>query len=333
MTGSGEKIFDDVVTGNIEICRRCFKPSQPTKEQDSVGGGASCGDDCGTLSATLEQRPISHSVIEGRSGRLVSLIRQNGYEINEEAYSDVIELLGEGSKPPRTVFVDAIRAGIGEASIQDLLKKHSIESKQTQLTRKIIAKLPTSDISEEEFETIDDGVASEIQTVSESHRPGFSTYYLPDSAALPEKYQLTSTGYEMPKRTMHTIIEQNESWFWNTSSDNIENWLDELDPGFEECAASCLFNHIKSRHRYSAGDSPPPEEQFRSSSLWPLLKDDLEDIMGFLRRNDGSQTTQEIADYADLSENTARTILIVAENAQPVDGADRWEATDYPSSR
>jgi hypothetical protein len=333
MTESANEIFEDVVTKNVEICRRCFKPSQPTKEQDSVGGGASCSDDCGTLSITLETDPINRGEIEVRAPRLLPLIQQAGYEIDEAAYTDAIDLLSDIPEPPQSIFLDAIRAGSGEASTQDLLKKHDLESEEARRTQKILRELPTSNISEKDLKMINDQVASEIQTLADSRSPGSSIYYLPDSATIPEKYQSMRFARDRPKHTMRTVIEENESWFWNTSAKNVDDWLDELDAEFEECAASCLYQYIKSRQRRTATDSPPPDEQFRKTSLWVVFKDDLENIMGFLRRHDSPQSAQEIAEYADLSESTVRTLLSVVESAQPVGENDLWKPTDYTSSR
>lgn len=91
MTTSAEKIFENVIEDEYNICRRCFKPSEAKRDRDSLREGPSCGEDCGAMSATLEKEPIDHSKIESRAPRLLSLVQSEGYTIDKEAFSEAID--------------------------------------------------------------------------------------------------------------------------------------------------------------------------------------------------------------------------------------------------
>lgn len=220
--------------------------------------------------------------------------------------------------------MDAIRAGRGDVSLADLMDEHGIESEEVQQTRKLLRDLPSTDISEEDLRRIDDRVSSEITTVTSSH-PGRNIYYLPDAEGVPDEYQRIRLEDQRTKEVMKTLVDENESWFWSTSVGNVDDWLTELDDELQGQVASCLYGHIQSRQRFSSRDSPSPEEQFRRTSLWPILKDSAEDIMGFLRRSDNPQSIGVIAEEVEVSENTVRTILRVLDSAEPVSGGSSTE--------
>lgn len=76
---------------------------------DSVGGGASCGSDCGTLSATLEDEPLNRKEIEIRAPRLFHLIIEHGYNVDEAAFNNATDVLAGVDESPKTVFLAELR--------------------------------------------------------------------------------------------------------------------------------------------------------------------------------------------------------------------------------
>lgn len=334
MSASPEEIFEEVVEQQFNICRRCFKPSQPESRRDSLDGGLSCGEDCGALSATLEEEPIERRKIEARAPRLLSLVQKDGYEVDEDVFREAIDILADLQEPPRSIFVDAVRAGRGEADISELMNSHGIESEEVQRTRDLLGRLPCTGISEEELEEIDDRVASGITTVADSHRPGSNVYYISSPKDVPDEYPTARLGNRF-KEVMRVVVEENEGWFWRVSADAAEDWLEELNDEFGDYAASCLFQYIRSRQRYTLKDSPSPEEQFRRTCLWPILKKDAEQIMGFLRRHDDPQSLESIAEYVGRSESTVRTVLTVLQSATRVSSdasEELWRAVGSPDN-
>lgn len=311
MSATGEGIFEDVVETRPDICRRCFKTAESTETMNSTGSeGPACGEDCGTLSASLESDSISRGKLEGRAPRLLMLVEDTGYDIDGEIFTEAVDRLADASISPRDVFVDAIRAGICEASIEELLDKHDIESEETQRTRMVLRELPTTDLSDEDLEAIDDRVASEITTVSERFI-GARVYYLPDADAIPSLYHPVRAGNDDPKRVMNVVVRRYESSFWERSVGSVVDWLEELDDALQEHAAPCLFERIRSRQRTSFESDLSPKEQFRRTGLWPAFDDEKQEIMGFLRRQDGPQSVADIADHVGLSEQTTWTLLMV----------------------
>lgn len=331
MSACAETIYQEVVEENFDICRRCFKTSQSKSQMDSVGGGASCGNDCGTLSATLEDEPVNRSEILIRAPRLLNLILEHGYDVDGDAFNDAIDILAGVDERPEAVFLDAIRIGTGQLSTQDLMDEYNIASEDEQITQQFLRELPAADISEEDLRDVEEEVVSAVAAVTESHRPGSNVYYLSEPEEIPDEYQPVSRSN--PRDVMRTVVEESESWFFRASRTVIEDWLNELEDEFREWVAPCLFSRIRSRQRYSRSDTPPPEEQFRSTNLWPLLKEDAEDIMGFLRRNDDPQTVEEIAEEVDLSVRTTRTVMTILRSAQPVEdgSSDLWKALSRDS--
>lgn len=325
---TAEDIFEDVVESRFDICRRCFKPVESSGEMDSLGGGPSCGEDCSTTSATLEEDPVSQSEMEIRGPRLLSHIQEE-YDIGGEEFSEALELLASLPHSPRSLFIHAIRAGIGEVSIPELMTELDLRSEETQRTRNFLWDLPTSGVSEEDLEGIDERVVSELSTVTDSHFPGTRTYYIPNSDSIPDEFQpVRATN---PRETVRLVIQENEGWFWRSSSENVESWLSELDERLRACVAECLFEHIESRRRFNSHDTLPSDEQFRRTGLWPVLKEEAENIMGFLRRNDGPQSLGDIAEHIGISESTARTILIVLTSTESVSSdtsTELWIAVD-----
>jgi hypothetical protein len=321
---TAEEIFEEAVERPVDVCNRCFKRSESTAEMDTVGsGGALCGDNCGTLSASLEEEPISSVYLESRSSNLLSCIREAGYSFDEEIFTEAIDILTHLSAPPRPIFIDAIRAARGEVSLTALREKCDIEDEEDQHTWNVLMELPTSGLPED-LETVDDRVASEITTVADSHRIGSDIYYISDVESIPEKYQSAISYNQDPENIMRTLIESNASWFWQTSHQNVRDWLAQLDGEFCECVSKVLYDHIRARERHTKSDTPSVEEQFRQTSLWPILKEDGENILGFLRRSDGPQSLGDIADHIGRSRDTVWTILMVLETTSP---ANNYEST------
>jgi hypothetical protein len=329
---TGEEIFEAAVETRADICRRCFKPVEATAEMDAFQSeGASCGDDCGQLSASLEDDPIRASELEIRADRLLSRIREEDHSIDEGSFTEAIDLLAGASEPPRRIFIDAIRAGRGDATTQELAEEYGFETKEEQRTRNLLLDLPAAGVSEQRLGEIDERVASEITTVVDSHGPGSDVYYVPDRGQLPEEYRPERLGPPSPSDIIRVVVEENEDWFWRASADSAESWLDELEEGHRAVAASALLGHIRSRQRYTDADTPSPEEQFRSSCLWPVYKDFAENIMGFLRSRDGPQALEELAEYIELSEHEARVLLRVLHDAEldrSDDSSEYWRAVE-----
>lgn len=329
---TAEEIFEASVETRRDICRRCFKPVESTADMDAFQSeGASCGEDCSQLSASLENESIGSSEIEIRAPHLLSRIQEEGYSIDEDAFTEAIEMLAGASEPPRTIFVDAIRAGLGDVTTRELADEYGFESEEEQRTRNLLRELPAAGISEERLGEIDDRVASEITTVTDSHRVGSNVYYIPDRGRLPEEYRPRGPGTRSSSDIMRTVVEENESWFWSASPSSAESWLEELDDVLRTRTAATLYGHIRSRQRFGLSDSPSPEEQFRRTGLWPVYKDDAQDIMGLLRSRDEPQSLEEIAEHAGISESEARTLLCVLRSAEiesrgPSGG--HWRAVD-----
>lgn len=326
---SAEDIFQQVVENQMTICGRCFSQTETSAEMDSYGGDPICGEDCGTLSATLEEDPIGRIEMQERGNRLLSHI-QREYDINEDSYNEALELLSGLQEPPRPLFIDAIRVGIEATSIEEIMIEYDLQSEETQRTRTFLRNLPKSGISEEERREFDEQVVSELATVTVTVSPGTSTYFVPNDHCIPEKYRPVMLS--KPCEIMHLVIREHEDWFWRGSSKHAERWLDDLADDVKGFAAYCLFEHISSRHSSSSEDGITPEEQFRRTILWPILKQHGEDILGFLRRNETPQPLDEIAGYVGLSKYTVRTILTVFESAEPVsaDSSEMWRAVERP---
>lgn len=318
MGESGEAIFEEAVENRYTICRRCFRQSASKAERNSLSKGPSCGEGCGELSTTLEEAPISRGELEVRSLTLLDLIQEEGYAIDEEMYNDAIDQLAGVSEPPRTIFVDAIQAGLGEVSLSQLIDEYDLESENSQRTRSLVRELPSSNITEDQLEHIEEEVADQVTTVTSSHHIGSSVYYIPESERLPDEYQTYTSEYRSTRVVIETVIRKNESWFWEASAKQAGDWLEALDEELKRHAAPCLLSFIKSRQRYISRDSPSPEEQFRRTGLWAYHKEHAEHIMGFLRKQNAPQPLDAIAADVGLSEETTHTLLVVLGDTESV---------------
>jgi hypothetical protein len=324
MAESPEEIFREVVETRTDICRRCFKDSTPTgQESTTLNRAPGCGKDCGHMSATLETDSIHENDIKSRAERLLNLIQQEGYDIQEEVFSEAIEHLSTVDIPPREIFIEAIHVGLGRMSVGKILEEYNLKDKNTNRTRELLRRLPSNNVEPAEIKNIDEKVASEITTFVVSKGPGSDIYHIPDKSKLPKEYHRYLHG-----GALQTVISENKSWFWNASVQRLENWIEKLDEGDRQQVASVLYSEIRSRPSSRRLDSPTPEEQFRSSTVWAYHKQDATDIMGFLRRTEEPQPIENIVKEVGISQQTTRVLLNVLDDAEPVDRShdSNWEA-------
>lgn len=306
-TGNVSDLYREHVEKELSICSRCFRPSQTTAQRSSaVSGEGTCGDDCGTLSASLDGM-LSTDEFLSRGARLCEILESNtSLEIDDEAFERAIRFQSSGSREPRNVFITAIEHAAGISEMEELTSNDI-----TGTERKVIQKLlrggpvPTS----KEFAYQD--AAPDVDRVSVfpvMGRDSAGVYYLQDVESFETAEELADrcgldspymVQAHSPREVVRVAIYANEQVFWDASPAEIDHWIERTDEKFRTHILPVAYEKFNN-----------DEGHFRTVGFWSVLEPAPRKVLQYLRdAPDEGRTPEEIVETVGVESQRVNIIL------------------------
>lgn len=323
--GNVSDLYREHVEQELSICSRCFRPSQTTAQRSSaVSGEGTCGDDCGTLSASLNGM-LSTDEYLSRGARLCEILESNaGLEIDDEEFERAIRFQARGSREPRNVFISAVEHAAGISEMEELTSS-DITGTERKVIQKLLRRgpLPTS----KGFAYQD--AASDVDRVSifpVMGRDSAVVYYLEDVVSSETAEELADrcgldSRYPVqahsPRRVVRVAINANEQVFWDASPAEINHWIETADEKFRTHILPVAYSKFNN-----------DDGHFRTVGFWSVLEPAPRKVLQYLRdAPDEGRIVEEVVENVGVEPQRVNIILRQFVEDGRIEATDEGEGT------
>lgn len=337
-----EEILEVTALSDSQVCSRCFRSVAPKESRSgNFGGDTECSDKCGQLGIELESEPVDYSVLEYRASRLYSLLKEEGYDLNKDAFVRAVEVYSESSfgnpdKAPRELFVEAIAHGMGYKSTENLPENSEDDD-------------PPADDSEENDDPINRlarcpqprGLTSEIEGFDrmrqytsqfETFGDNQNIYYISDIEGFQSEFSL-EIGDHTAESVAHVTVETCWESLEHGSKKRINTWLNDSEhPASNYILSSYLLKKCSrsKKPRHMVNDKSEVYRELRGSTLWPLIKrKKAQPLLGLIRNHSQDKVPlSKIRNEFDEVDGFVRKLLdVLRKNDQVRSYEDGWKYT------
>ena len=315
MTDKAETILKKCVFEDPTVCNRCFAASSLKQDRtNAVSSVTPCSEDeCGQLGISMESEPISSTAIEPRSDRLLQLLQDRDYDVDQVWFRRATEEYAE-KYAPEEVFIKAIAFGTGELDTAQLepdqeqtSDTEDQSSGEDRVFHSAIECIKECPRTREDMQKFDDYnvVRDDLGVLEVVMTNTYDICYLTDPDVFMDKHGVDEVGSHEPQSVISVALNYNWSLLTNASAGTISGWINDIDDIFSD--------HILSEAVLNARVPHLSDEkvEFRHSGFWPLIKRrKVQPILGTLRKNNERPLSlEEISERVNEDENVVKKLL------------------------